>query len=173
LQKEQTPLAYGGRIFNILPDLRNRIPGHFLGEEIEKFHQIVEQILTSSSPAPQPKAITETYRQALDSYLEYRTLIEADVWQTLESSNIANSHLTLANSNMSRYITAALKLGDLDFLGFDLDWVRGLLTNHKLPMDSMQQYLQVYCQVADEHLNTRGEPIVDWITRIVEKYENQ
>ena len=31
LQERRIPLAYGGRIFNNIPAIRQRIPGHFLG----------------------------------------------------------------------------------------------------------------------------------------------
>jgi methanogenic corrinoid protein MtbC1 len=35
LSVEEIPLAYGGRIFNTLPELQERIPGHFLGPNLK------------------------------------------------------------------------------------------------------------------------------------------
>lgn len=36
-------LAFGGLIFNLLPDLRERLPGHFLGESLDNIVHSVEQ----------------------------------------------------------------------------------------------------------------------------------
>ena len=63
--KEQVPLAYGGLIFNLLPALRQRIPGHFLGEQLEAAPQRVESLMTAPRPAPTPETVPDRYLQAL------------------------------------------------------------------------------------------------------------
>ncbi|MCA9973900.1 MAG: MerR family transcriptional regulator, partial [Anaerolineales bacterium] len=46
-------LAFGGRIFNYIPQLRERIPGFFLGERLEGAARSVAQLL-AQRPSPPP-----------------------------------------------------------------------------------------------------------------------
>ncbi len=170
LHRERVPLAYGGRIFNRLPALRSRIPGHFLGERIEHAPKTIERLLASATAAPAVETRSEKYELALASYRENRVQIEAEVWRVLEATQISNDHLTVANTNLSRYITAALTLGDMDFLGFDIDWVKGLLDNYSLPPEMMRQYLETYSQIAEAHLNARGKPIIEWLNQLLANF---
>jgi hypothetical protein len=68
---------------------------------------------------------------------------------------------------LAQNIIAALSLGDMNYLGTDLDWITGLIENRTLPADSLNTYLDLYRQVVDRHLNDRGAPIVDWLERVI------
>jgi methanogenic corrinoid protein MtbC1 len=171
LQAAQVPVAYGGRIFDLLPDLRRRIPGHYLGGSLEMVPQTIEQLLTSRTAPPPAEEASDEYRQALAWYRERRSLIDAGVWQAMSETDIPTNYLTIANSNISRYVNAALILGDMDFLGNDLDWLEGLLINYDLPPGLIPRYLKVYHQVADQHLNARGKPILDWFAQLNLSYD--
>ena len=46
IQEQKVLLGYGGLIFNHLPGLRKRIPGHFLGDTLEQAVQKIEQLIT-------------------------------------------------------------------------------------------------------------------------------
>ena len=48
-------VAYGGRVFNTTPALREHIPGHFLGESLEASLDSIERLL--SFPQPNPPAV--------------------------------------------------------------------------------------------------------------------
>ena len=52
-QSQEIPLVYGGRIFNLLPELRSRIPGTFLGESLESAPQLIERLMVAQ-PSPVP-----------------------------------------------------------------------------------------------------------------------
>jgi methanogenic corrinoid protein MtbC1 len=169
LQQERVPLAFGGRIFNQLPQLSVRIPGHFLGERLDLTPQIVEQLLTSPRLSSSPVVITEpdeVDRQALDHYREHQSLIEAHVWQLLKTEDIPHSHLANANLEFARNIIAALKLGDLEFLGTNILWVEGLFINHKLPIEQFYRYLNAYSEAVQAHLDERGQIIRDWLAQL-------
>lgn len=169
IQGENGPLAYGGLIFNLLPALRQRIPGHFLGERLELAPQMVEQLLTSPRPLPTAEAVSEAYQQALAHYRERRTLLEADVWPGAGPAGpleMSPAHLTLANEELARNIIAALTLGDMSFLSAGLEWIESLLDNHHLPRQLLRHYLNAYYQAAQTHLNGRGSLIVDWLAQL-------
>jgi DNA-binding transcriptional MerR regulator len=166
LQQEDVPLAYGGKIFNLLPALRQRIPGHFLGEQVERASQMVEQLLTSPRPVPKAQAVSETYKQALAHYHERRMLLEANVWRRLEAADIPPAYLSLANEEFAHNVVAALTLGDMNFLAADMSWIKGLLTNYHIPEESLRHYMNAYYQAARVHLAEQGNPIVNWLAQL-------
>jgi DNA-binding transcriptional MerR regulator len=167
LQEHQVPLAYGGLVFNVLPELRKRMPGYFLGERLDEAPRVVEQVLSSPGSMPPGEAISETYQHALVHFRERQGLIEAAVWGLTDPAGASRENLTIANTHLALNIMAALKLGDMRFLGVDIDWVEGLLGNHRLPRQLLYDYLDVYRQAAQAHLDERGAPVVEWLERVV------
>jgi DNA-binding transcriptional MerR regulator len=167
LQRSDTPLAYGGLIFNLLPVLRDHIPGHFLGERLDLAPQTVESLLMAPRPLPQVVAATEPYNLARDHFRQQESLIQAQLVQAHAPMGISPQHLALAHRELARNISAALTLGDMDFVGTDLDWLKGLLGHHGQPTGLLRDYLITYRQVARENLDERGEPIVNWLDRVI------
>jgi methanogenic corrinoid protein MtbC1 len=165
LHQERISTAYGGMIFNLLPALRARIPGHFLGETLQQAAQVVEQLMAGTHSLPMVELTPAAYRQAREHFCERQPHIEERLAQNLEATSIAPDHLALANRELALNIEAALTLGDMDFLGTDIEWIRGLITNYALPAESLQGYLRAYCQAAQAHLDERGEPIVTWLVQ--------
>jgi DNA-binding transcriptional MerR regulator/methylmalonyl-CoA mutase cobalamin-binding subunit len=169
LQKQRIPFAYGGLVFNLLPALRTRIPGYFLGERLDEAPQAVEQVLSSTRPIPSGESASEAYQHALAHFRERQGLIDTYVWQSMDPGGPGRKNLTIANTHLALNITAALTLGDMNFLGADIKWVEGLLGNYRLPGGMLYDYLNVYRQAANAHLDERGAPVVDWLERITEK----
>jgi DNA-binding transcriptional MerR regulator len=169
LQGQGLPLAFGGRVFNLLPDLRERIPGRFLGEKIEAGVQMAEQILASPYPLPAGTKTTswDACQGALTHYRDRQPAIEADLWSGMKDSGIPFSSLAMAISSLADTIIAALKLGDIDYLGIDIDWIAGLLENHGIPAGQLGLYLTTYYQAARTHLDERGQLILDWLERTI------
>lgn len=167
LQQMDVPLAYGGLIFNRLPPLRKRIPGHFLGEQLEVAPQMVESLMTAPRPAPTPETIPEAYLRAFEHFQERQSFIEARVIQSLNPNGYAHNHLALANRELSLNIGAALALGDMDFLETNIEWVTGLLKNYQLPVEALDSYLQAYHQTAIEQLDERGQPIIAGLGKLL------
>jgi DNA-binding transcriptional MerR regulator/methylmalonyl-CoA mutase cobalamin-binding subunit len=166
LQKEKVPLAFGGRIFTVLPELQERIPGHFLGEKLDAAPHKVERLLTSSPPLPPAKPVSETHRRALNNFRQSQSILEAEMWRSMRSDDMPAAHLSIANQALARNIEAALMLGDIDYLCTDIEWVEGLLENFKIPRETLSQYLQAYHQAAQTHLDERGSLIVKWLARL-------
>jgi DNA-binding transcriptional MerR regulator len=166
LQGQGVPIGYGGLVFNLLPDLRQCIPGYFLGENLDEVPRMVEDVLFSSEAPPQVKSVSPAYQDALEHYRERRALIEAQVWQDIESLGVRRDYLVIANSNLAHNIMAALTLGDMDFVGVDLDWVLGLLRHHQLPSALLRDYLGAYYRAARQHTDERGVPFVAWLARV-------
>jgi DNA-binding transcriptional MerR regulator len=169
LLREEVPLAFGGLVFNLLPELRQRIPGHFLGERLDLAPQVVERLMTAPLPQPETLALPAEYARALEQFRAQQSLIEADLVRALEENGIASRHLALANRELALNIGAALALGDMEYLGTDVEWIEGLIDNRNLPVEALYDYLQTYRRVAAMHLAEGGAPVVGWLDQLLDK----
>lgn len=166
LRKEKTALAYGGLVFNLIPALRERIPGHFLGESLEQAPQLVDQIMAAPLPAASVGPLSPSYREALTRYREHQAPIEASVWQAVPPEAMPRDYLAIANHFLALNVLAALQLGDIDFVGADIEWLRGLLVNYQVEADMLGRYLAVYREAVQLQLGESGAPIIDWLAKI-------
>jgi DNA-binding transcriptional MerR regulator/methylmalonyl-CoA mutase cobalamin-binding subunit len=167
LQREGVPLAYGGLIFNLLPDLRRRIPGHFLGEQLSLAPQVVESLLVAPQPLPRPEPVPEAYHRAREHLRERHWLIESHLDHALSEMGIAPRHFAIANRELAANMDAALCLGDMGFLETDIDWLTGLLKNQYVPVEALRSYLTAYHRAAQEELDERGKPIIAWLDKLL------
>jgi DNA-binding transcriptional MerR regulator len=163
LQREGVPLAFGGRIFNRLPALRTRIPGHFLGPSLELAAQSVEELMVTPRPTPAVESISKAHRQTLTHYREHQLLIEADLMK-LRADLLQQTWAFIANRELARHIAAALTLGDINFMDDSIDWVAGMSRNGHVTAETIDGYLGAYLQAVKMHLDERGMPIVDWLS---------
>ncbi len=159
----QVPVAYGGNIFNRLPQLRPSIPGHFLGETIEGSVSAIADILHTRRPAPEAVPMPPGHQASLADFEQRHWLIEGHVAQALQSEGWSTLYLTQVNRHLANNIRAALAFGDLNLIDCEIDWVRGLLAHNQIPRQSLARYLAVYHQVARQHLDESGAPLVEWL----------
>ncbi len=158
LDRLSIPLAFGGLIFNNTPNLRERIPGYFLGEEIENVVSKIEHYI--QDPRKYNMIPQQDTTPTLDQFRAVLTNIESRVQETFAS----NQYMDTAPSRyLSGDLIAALKLGDPSFLNNELDWVKGLLASTQVPVSVLIEFLQSYYQAADEFLGHRGESILIWL----------
>lgn len=172
LQQQAIPLAFGGRIFQQISTLSARIPGHFLGSDMQTAIQMIEQILTSPPAIPQQvEPIPPVMRQAVTQFRQKQFLIDAGVWQLMAPSGMPHGYLAVANQRLSQGIVAALSLGDINYLNTDLDWVGGMLSQHsEINSGQLNQYLQVYHQVVKTHLDQQpGELVSGWLATVIKE----
>ena len=177
LGRQGVPFAYGGLIFNILPELSARIPGHFLGESLELAPDTVERLMVFPQAMPEgdrfipglerrpsgPEHTVKELRLARDHFLVQRTLIEGSLARIVDHAELSQERLTMISRELGRNMVAALTLGDLAFVGTDLGWVEGLLENRQMALPLLGLYLRAYYRAARDHLDERGEPILEWL----------
>jgi MerR family transcriptional regulator, light-induced transcriptional regulator len=166
LRRENVPLAFGGRMFNRLPPLRARIPGHFLDPSLESAAQAVEALATAPHPTPTVEPVPETYQQALAHYRERQWLIKADLIERQPDS--PQTWPFIANRELARNIAAALTLGDIHFVDDSIDWIAGMSRNGHVSTEIVESYLNAYHQAAKTRLDERGAPIINWLSRRID-----
>lgn len=165
----RVPMAFGGMIFTQIPDLPSRITGHYLGVKIEAALQRVEELLSSNRLPPVATPVGARYEEALHHFRLQQAPLEAELWRHLGGSGMPHTLLRKANIDFGRDIIAALTLGNIDYLGVDLHWLRGLLTNHyQMPETVVAHYLAAYLEAAESHLRGRADVLLHWLERILQ-----
>ena len=167
LLEKNITVAFGGLIFNALPDLHQRLPGHFLGARLEETPHVIENLINFGAPLPDTKPISDAYRTAGVHFRERQSQIEAHMWQKFQQSEMPYEHFVNANMHMARNIISALTLGDMDYISVELAWIKQLLTNYQWPAGALERYLAAYHEAVDLYTNGPGRPIVDWLAQIV------
>ena len=165
--KLQVPLAFGGGVFNRHPTLQQHISGHFLGEKLADIIPQVQRILQAPWPVPSAIAPEPECAAAVEHYNERLSRLEADLLQQFDPSIRTLLQRSGANGYLAQYITAALHLGDINLLGVDMEWIKGLIWAHHMPDAILHTYLQAYLTAAQQQLDQRGAIIIDWLQRTV------
>ncbi len=169
LRQAGVALAYGGLVFNLVPALRERIPGYFLGEQLEQVPSVVESLMLAPVPATRERPVGQEYALAREHWQERAPLVEAEMAHALGELAIPHRYLALANREMQLNVDAALALGDMDYLGTDLEWVIGLLAHQGLTAELVHDYVRLYCRAVEKHLDEQGAPVVDWLCRVAQE----
>ncbi len=169
LQEHEIPVAFGGLIFNLIPDLHKRIPGHFVGARLEDTPHVIENLINFAPPVPEAEPLPESYKVAFDQFKQKQSQIEAHLWQQFQQTSMPYAHFVNANMRMARNITSALALGDMNYIGTELSWLEQLLSNYQWPAETLPQYLRSYYEATDLYLNGSGRPIVEWLAEITSK----
>lgn len=167
LALKKIPLAFGGRIFAILPALQNRIPGHYLGQDLAQVTGAVETLISARVDSPVVQEVSADYLAAAQHFGQRKAFIAAEVWRMASRYKIVQSHLHQANQSLSQGISAALILGDMAYMGADISWVEELLYNHNVPTEQLEIYLRIYADAANQHLDSPGEPVKQWLASLI------
>ncbi len=111
LQGTGVALAYGGAIFNRLPGVRQRIPGHFLGETLEVALDLVEQLAAASFPVSSAVQASEAEQELARLYLEKRPLIEVAVFEKLHQADLHTEYINEANTLLWQWAVWRARVG--------------------------------------------------------------
>lgn len=164
------PMAYGGLIFNRVPELRQRIPAHFLGESLKESIHSIERLLLAPSSTLEVSDASYPYVELARLYQERRPIIESGVYEMMQSRHLPLEYLPEANNFFGNGLSAALELGDPALIETDLEWVRNLLTGRPIPPEQLLLFLWVYSQSVEKELFEDGKPITNWINDFTQRH---
>jgi methanogenic corrinoid protein MtbC1 len=173
LSSQKIPVAFGGRIFNLISNIADPISGYYLGHDLNAALEEIELILSRNLVQRQPKAISQVYVAAHQAFVSKRALIEMTVKATLEPLSISPEDIETATHFLAENITAALQLGDMDYVSAEIEWLKGLLQSHGSPEGQLGHFLQTYSKAVDKSINGQGAPIFEWLTSELEKLKAQ
>jgi hypothetical protein len=161
-------VAYGGLVFNLIPEIRNHIPGYFIGEDLVNVAATVEHLIHQKPSMNPVQIVSDEYRQALAHFQDQQAAIEAQTWEILSNNGIERQHLTIANHHLTQDIEAALSLGEMDYLENEIEWLKELLSNYAVSPYGLRHYLDTYLSVAQQTLDERGQLVIDWLSTALE-----
>jgi DNA-binding transcriptional MerR regulator len=161
------PFAYGGLIFNRIPSLRNRIPAHFLGEKLAASPSIIEGLLSGHQNPPVIQSATDPQHVMTSRYQEVRPRIELLMIDGMQAYGLSIDHIHDVNAYLGDRLSAALAFEDLALIEPDLEWLRGLFSTRRLPVDLLTHYLGLYRQALQKEMGETGAPIVRWMTTLI------
>lgn len=164
------PIAFGGRIFTRNETLQQRIPGHYLGNQVEQAVHSVEKILKMS----QEDQLYIYSKDRLDleaasAFEDHRSQIESDVWQNLETIKIDRRFLTAANSSLGRTIRAILilQLDAEQMHDIDSHWLRNMLpSRYPVSSTAISLYLATYANTVQQYLGDDARTVTEWLRNL-------
>lgn len=159
--------AFGGAVFNNVPEMVHSIPGHFLGKSLEEVPLKIEKLLKTSPVPSQVKTRSKAYQAAYEHFLEQRPAIEANLQRLPQVNRMPITVLQNINKEFGDDIEAALHLGELEMVNENLRWVKGLLGNHSdIPNMPLEAYLQAYHRALGSVMDERATPLLNWLAEI-------
>ncbi|GAP62196.1 hypothetical protein ARMA_0619 [Ardenticatena maritima] len=171
LASRNVVVAYGGRIFAQEPLARRFIRGLFLGESMESALAHLLDWVRHTPALPNVPALPPTYREAWHHFRAQQPFIAADVIRALQADEhmraLPISALQSAVYFLGGDLEAVLRLGDVQILGSELEWVETLLVYHNIPRDALYHFLRMYQQAAQHHLDERGQIVIEWLQKVV------
>jgi methanogenic corrinoid protein MtbC1 len=163
LHVSKARIAYAGRIFNLLPELRKRIPAHFLGTSIQEAIQSVETLLTTEAPLEGIEPVDKQDTALSNSFIRSQPMIDMNTLTETIRLGIPLEFSTIAIQQLGNNLASALSLGELDSLRIEMDWIRGLLHEHDQQPESLGDFMSAYAKSVDTAMGEEGQPIADWL----------
>jgi hypothetical protein len=163
LQVSKTHIAYAGRIFNLLPELRKRIPAHFLGESIQEAVQSVETLLMEETPLEEVESVSKQAVELSNSFIRNQPMIDMSTLTETIKIGIPSEFSLIAIQQLGKNLASALSLESLDSLHIEMDWIRGLLHEHDQQPESLGDFMTAYAKSVDSAMGAEGKPISDWL----------
>lgn len=167
LNERGVAVGFGGLAFQRSEGLAELIPGTYLGDDLKEAGSRVEALIRTE--AEKRIATANPLFNLHTAFKEKRRTIESDVYKALSSEPEAREFFTIGNKHLGQDILAATQLGNLDFLKYEIDWVKKLLSKRKIPIQMFITYLQEYQKQVSNHLDNQGQSLADWLSASVKQ----
>ena len=162
-------VGYGGRIFNLKPDILPYIPGHHLGNDVASSIMEVETILNKVRKPVQIKYASQEYVAAHQFFLSKRPDIEMTLRTLIAPLGISSEDYQTGIHFLGDNIAAALALGNMNHVSDEMEWVKYLLHAHTHPEEELVKFMDAYVKAIDRHINGSGKPIYEWLKAEAQK----
>ncbi len=159
LAGKRVRVAYGGRVFNQIPELRHQIPGEFLGEAVDACIDRIEELLAMPQAVHKPREMKPNL--LAQAYYAWRPEIEAVLLRAIAAQGDAAVDLTIANSYFGGALAAALEFGNVTYLAADMEWIHFLLAKPGLPFQTRRAYFTAYAGALRQAMGSRGDELAE------------
>ncbi len=156
-------VAYGGGIFNLLPELRSRIPAHFLGETLQEAVQTSETLLSKDVALSGLQPVSGMEKSLSESFTRNQSVIGMSVLSEITQVGISLENATLAIQELGNNLKSALSFGNIEAVGQELIWITRLLKEHNQSAEHLAIFLNAYANAVDSVMGIEGQLISSWL----------
>ena len=156
-------VAYGGRIFNLVPEIRKRIPAHFLGESLQEAIQAIEALINTDIPLKDFSPISEKEKSLSKLFTQNQPLITLKTFTETKKFDIPEIYTHIATQQLGNSLSSTLSLGNIQALNSDIEWIEGLLREHIQNETDLKNFLESYAKAVDSVMGKDGLPISSWL----------
>jgi DNA-binding transcriptional MerR regulator len=170
LQKNQITFAFGGAAFVHIPALVQKVPGHYLGNTLPLSIQNVPRLLTNPPALPPIPKPSPAYTTVAAQFTQIQREIVNPLLQQGKAIGIPENHLHTAIIHLNKNLHAALRLGDINLLTPEIQWLNGLIIHRSAAYDLtalIPQFLAAYKQVVENAMQADGIIITQWLDRVI------
>lgn len=165
--RHEVPVSFGGRIFNLSEQIRQRIPGSFLGTDLLQAGTRVEAILSSPYQVKSQGLLPNEYEDLLDAYHHNILRISSLVLKPKGGDPPKWASLGRPYFSISNSLIAALRLGDPALISLDSDWISTFLSSRSIEIQVMEEYLTLSANAVLTVLGRDGEPLVHMLQNLL------
>jgi DNA-binding transcriptional MerR regulator len=172
LSVKKINVAYGGRIFNLHPEITSFIPGYHLGNSVAASINEIEVILNGKRKPVRTKSALQENASAHQFFLSKRVDIEQTLRTLVPPLRVSREDFQNGVHFLGDNITAALALGDIQYASGEMDWIKYLLHAYNRPDEELIHFMDSYAKAMDKHINGSGKPILAWLKTEAKKLKN-
>lgn len=156
-------VAYGGGIFNMIPEIRSRIPAHYLGETLQEAVDTTETLVIKDIPLGSLQALYAEEEDLIESFVRNQPMI--DMYALIEAIKVGLSpeFATIAIHALGNNLRSALAFGNINHVENELAWITWLLKEHDQPAEDLGAFLASYAEAVDSAMDKEGQLISSWI----------
>ena len=173
LTAKKIKVAYGGRIFNLRPEITTFIPGYHLGNSVLASINEIEIILNGKRKLVKIQSVSQEYVSAHQFFLSKRADIEQTLRTLVPPLRVSSEDFQTGIQFLGDNIAAALALGDIIYVSDEMDWINYLLHAYDRPDEELIHFMDAYAKAIDKHINGSGKPILAWLKAEAQKLKKK
>ena len=158
--------AFGGQIFVNNPGLSDRIPGHYLGDQLKKSIPVIEKLISKDPNLPLILNPKPSLEKALNYFQTIQPRFDYQVSQILLDKQISPEQLETINQYFSKKIVSGLKLGNLAYIQNELHWIQNLPKEYGFDSQLLKDFISAYYEIASSMFDDRGNIILEWFFQL-------
>jgi MerR family transcriptional regulator, light-induced transcriptional regulator len=159
LAEHKIKLTYGGRVFIEIPGLIKKIPGSFIGNEIEEIVLSVDKLIKEKSTITYSEETNSKYLDTMHKFMDNSAIILGRVVQRMQPDNKEKIYVEELNRIVRENLPASLALGDACYLHPSLRWLEGYLVKNGRNRDTLERYLDFLIEEINNILPGQDEMI--------------
>jgi len=160
-------IAFGGRVFNRLPELQKRVPGLYVGDDAQQAMQRIVELVATTSGSPFTAEMPSNglpLGETLTMYRLRRTEIVSvatRITETRLGSDYVHKRALEAHQNLSEILDAALRFNFPAMLGDANNWQWDAMPPDGIGLPQLRQFAEILVEATRQVLPQTSVDVVE------------